>query len=110
MPTSEWQSKSTSVPAKPGSSRLAHPPGEGVVKYQRVDSRVSDLHLASYSFLVRVAAGHRNKNLEFNLKIKLELAICPINSHFPSETHLGLTLPERACAAKLSLFTDQHQN
>lgn len=42
------------------------PPGERVVKYQCVDSGVSNFHLSSDSFLMRIAAGHWNKNLEFN--------------------------------------------
>lgn len=39
-------------------------PREGVVKYQYVDTTVSRFHLPSDSFLMRVAAGHRNKYLE----------------------------------------------
>lgn len=41
-------------------------PRKRVVKYQCVNSRVSDFHLPSDGFLMRIAAGHRNENLEFS--------------------------------------------
>jgi len=39
---------------------------------------------------MRVAAGHRNKNLEFNTN-QNETCYLPINSHLPSEKYLNLS-------------------